>query len=96
MRTLRISKRNDQVLDHTEQAAPTSFWDRWNSLETAAHWCRTEVDRDGNPYTVKWHSHAFLNGAGAWIRLTLAMEADGVHPPRHAGKTPRAAAQPAV
>ena len=85
MQTLRIHLCDGEVAlygERTYQEArdPRQFWDRWNSQLTRNHWHRTELDRDGNPYTVKWESRAFRNGRGAWMELTMAMEADGEHP----------------
>ena len=85
MRTLRINLCDGKVAlygERTYQQAhdPRKFWDHWNSHSTRHYWHRTELDRDGNPYTVKWHSVAFRNGRGAWMEGTMAMEADGEHP----------------
>lgn len=85
MKTLRIDLCDGEVAlygqrTYQEARDPRQFWDQWNSHLTRHHWHRTELDRDGNPYTVKWHSNAFRNGRGAWVELTMAMEADGDHP----------------
>lgn len=85
MRTLRISLTDGQSGPYDESVdrqncQPDQFWDAWNSHQTRQYWHRTELDLNGNPYTVKWYSYAFRNGCGAWVELTMAMEVDGEHP----------------
>jgi hypothetical protein len=85
MRILRISLTDGEVGpygEHTDRTdcEPRQFWYQWDSHLTRRHWHRTELDREGNPYTVKWHSDAFHNGRGAWVERTMALEADGEHP----------------
>lgn len=91
MQTLRIDLLDDQL--EVEEGAPDArlFWDRWNSPLTADHWCRTETDPDGNPYTIKWHGRAFRNGRGVQVCLTLAMMVDGIYPSDTRPKQPQAA-----
>jgi hypothetical protein len=86
MKILRIALCDGEVAlygERTYQEArkPSQFWGQWNSQLRAHHWHRTELDRDGNPYTVKWYSYAYRDGSGAWSELTTAMDVDGHHPP---------------
>ncbi|MFF7250515.1 hypothetical protein ACFZBU_42370 [Embleya sp. NPDC008237] len=68
------------------------FWDEWDSELTERYWCRTETDRHGARYTIKWHSDAYRsNGCGRVVSTTF-MVADGVHPhrrpPKHGAMNP--------
>ncbi|MFE1205628.1 hypothetical protein ACFW5V_28490 [Streptomyces sp. NPDC058762] len=85
MRVLRISMTDGEVgpcgeYTDREEHDRSQFWGQWNSPMTMHYWHRTELDRNGSPYTIKWYSNAFRNGRGVGVSLTAAMEAEGNHP----------------
>jgi hypothetical protein len=63
-----------------EYPSPNAFWGDWNGLMGYGMWHRTEQAPDGSPYTVKWKSKTFRNGAGKWVVSTTSLWADGEHP----------------
>lgn len=73
----------DGIMDSpliNEYTHPHRFWCDWNGILGSHKWHRTETDPSGHPYTVKWESSTFRNGAGKWVVFTTALWADGAHP----------------
>lgn len=62
-----------------EYTRPGAFWGDWNGLMGSGKWHRTELAPDGTPYTVKWQSRTFRNGAGKPVVSTTALWVDGEH-----------------
>lgn len=63
----------------TEYSNDDRFWADWNGVLGRGTWHRTELDPDGNPYTVKWTSSTFRNGYGDQTVRTFALWVDGEH-----------------
>lgn len=56
------------------------FWKEWNDALKAPEWHRVELDRDGNPYTIKWWTTAYQSRGAGWLVMTRALFAEGSHP----------------
>lgn len=85
MRVLRISLTDGKVGPYGEftdrkDCDPRRFWDQWNSPLARGYWHRTELDRDGNPFTVKWRSTSFVNSSKVRVGTLSALEVEGAHP----------------
>ncbi|MFD8626716.1 hypothetical protein ACFV4E_23000 [Streptomyces hygroscopicus] len=66
---------------------PGRFWREWNDGLYSTEWHRIELDRDGNPYTIKWWTMAYQSNGAGWIVMTHALVAEGSHPVRTATAT---------
>ena len=87
LRMLHISTQGARPAELVERPIrdPRSFWADWNSWMRADHWCRTEVDPEGRPYTVKWQYETFRSSRDEQVTSLTVLVANGVHPGSNAG-----------